>query len=167
MIAPSGKQLEIAFGDQQAVVVEVGGGLRSYSVGGRDVLDGYGADEMCTSGRGQVLIPWPNRLEDGSYELGGRRHQLPLTEPSTHNAIHGLVRWANWTVAESEPHRVMVEQLLHPQPGYPFSLALRIEYALSERGLDVRTTATNLGDETCPYGSGAHPYLTVGSERVD
>ena len=31
MIAPSGEQIEIAAGDQQAVIVEVGGGLRSYS----------------------------------------------------------------------------------------------------------------------------------------
>ena len=78
MIAPSGEQIEISAGDQQAVVVTVGGGLRSYAVGGRALLDGYGADEMCTVGRGQVLIPWPNRLQDGSYEFDGRRHQLPL-----------------------------------------------------------------------------------------
>ena len=30
---PSGEQIEIAHGDQQAVVVEVGGGLRTYSRG--------------------------------------------------------------------------------------------------------------------------------------
>jgi aldose 1-epimerase len=40
-LAPSGKQLEIVLGDQRAVVVEVGGGLRTYSAAGRDVLDGY------------------------------------------------------------------------------------------------------------------------------
>jgi aldose 1-epimerase len=97
VIAPSGEQIEIAAGDQQAVVVEVGGGLRSYSAGGRKLVDGYGADEMSSSGRGQVLIPWPNRLQDGSYEFDGRRHQLPLNEPQHHNAIHGLVRWAAWT----------------------------------------------------------------------
>jgi aldose 1-epimerase len=95
MIAPSAEQIEITFRDQRAVIVEVGGGLRSYSVGGRELLDWYAADEMSTSGRGQVLIPWPNRLEDGSYDFGGRRHQLPLTEPENHNAIHGLVRWAS------------------------------------------------------------------------
>ena len=33
------------------------------------------------SGRGQVLLPWPNRIEDGSYEFDGRRHQLALNEP--------------------------------------------------------------------------------------
>jgi len=31
----------------------------------------------------------------------------------------------------------------------------------------VRTTATNAGAEPCPYGSGAHPYLTVGTATVD
>jgi len=51
------------------VVVEVGGGLRSYSASGRELVDGHGADEMSSSGRGQVLIPWPNRLEDGNYQF--------------------------------------------------------------------------------------------------
>jgi aldose 1-epimerase len=122
---------------------------------------------MCPSGRGQVLIPWPNRLRDGSYEFDGQRHQHVLTEPDNQNAIHGLVRWNAWTAGEREPHRVVMEHLLHAQPGYPFSLALGIEYALSEDGLRVRTTATNLGREPCPYGSGAHPYLTVGTPTVD
>ena len=167
MIAPSGEQIEIAAGDQQAVVVEVGGGLRSYAAGGRKLVDGYGADEMSSSGRGQVLIPWPNRLQDGSYEFDGRRHQLPLNEPQHHNAIHGLVRWSAWTASAREPHRVVMEHILFPQPGYPFSLRLSIEYALSDRGLRVRTTATNVGTDPCPYGSGAHPYLTVGTATVD
>ena len=167
MIAPSGKQITIAAGDQKAVIVEVGGGLRSYSAGGRELIDGYGADEMSSSGRGQVLIPWPNRLQDGSYEFHGRRHQLPLNEPQRRNAIHGLVRWAAWTAAEHEPHRAVMEYVLHPQPGYPFSLKISIEYALSDRGLEVRTTATNLSTEPCPYGSGAHPYLTLGTATID
>ena len=167
MTAPSGEQIELVADGQRAVVVEVGGGIRSYSIDGRDVVDGYAADEMCTSGRGQVLIPWPNRLRDGSYEFDGRRHQLSLTEPEQGNAIHGLVRWSAWNVAERARERVVLAHVLHPQPGYPFRLELRIEYALSDTGLAVRTTATNSGDEVCPYGCGAHPYLTVGTPRVD
>ncbi len=114
-----------------------------------------------------MLIPWPNRLQDGSYEFEGRQHQLPLTEPEHSNAIHGLVRWVAWRVREHDPHRVMLEHVLHAQPGYPFSLELQIEYELSARGLTVRTTATNVGAATCPYGSGAHPYLTLGADTVD
>jgi aldose 1-epimerase len=166
-VPPSGEQIEISFGDQRAVVVEVGGGLRSYTAGGRDVLDGYGIDEESLSGRGQVLIPWPNRLQDGSYEFDGRRHQLPLTEPELSNAIHGLVRWDGWRAGERETHRIVMKYVVHPQPGYPFTLALNVEYALSEDGLTVRTTATNVGSEACPYGYGAHPYLTLETETID
>jgi aldose 1-epimerase len=165
--SPSGQQVEIVFGDQRAVVVEVGGGLRSYQVGGQELLDGYRPDEMCSSGRGQVLIPWPNRLQDGSYEFDGRRHQLPLTEPTASNAIHGLVRWALWRVEEHEANRTVLAHALHPQPGYPFALTLRVEYTLSDSGLAARTTATNVGPSACPYGAGAHPYLTLGTPTVD
>ena len=55
--------------------------------------------------------------------------------------------------------RVVMEHVLHPRPGYPFSLALSVEYALSDDGLRTRTTATNVGTRACPYGSGNHPYL--------
>jgi aldose 1-epimerase len=167
LIARSGRQFELAHGDQAAVVVEVGGGLRTYRAGGRDLLDGYEVDELCPSGRGQVLLPWPNRLEDGAYEFDGRRYQLPLNEPEARNAIHGLVRGSAWTPRAREHSRVVLEHLLHPQPGYPFSLALSIEYALSDAGLSVATTATNVGPEACPYGCGAHPYLTLGTPTVD
>jgi aldose 1-epimerase len=167
VIRPCGEQIEIAAEDQRAIVVEVGGGLRAYSVGGRDILDSYGAEEMCSSSRGQVLIPWPNRLQNGSYEFDGCRHQLPLNEPERNNAIHGLVRWATWRAVVREPHRVLMEHILYPQPGYPFSLRLSIEYTLSASGLCVRTTATNVGTIPCPYGSGAHPYLTLGTATID
>ena len=153
--------------DQRAVLDEVGGGIRSYRAGGRDLLDGYPAGQPSPSGRGQVLIPWPNRLEDGSYEFDGQRHQLELNEHENGNAIHGLVRWEPWTVAEQEPSRAQMTYALEPQPGYPFSLALELEYTLSDDGLKVQTTATNVGGEAAPYGSGAHPYLMTGGAMVD
>jgi aldose 1-epimerase len=166
-MAPSGRQIELVLGDQRAVVVEVGGGLRTYSVGDAELLDGYAADAMCSSGRGQVLIPWPNRLEDGSYEFDGHRNQLALSEAGRRNAIHGLVRWANWDVADDGAGRAVAKHLLHPQPGYPYALALEIGYELSESGLRVETTATNVGSASCPYGAGWHPYLTVGAPTID
>jgi aldose 1-epimerase len=165
--APSGEQIEIAFEDQRAVIVEVGGGLRTYSAGGRELLDGYGADEMSASGRGQVLLPWPNRIKDGSYEFEGERHQLPINDVEEQDAIHGLVRWTAWSVSEREPHRVVMQHRIYPQPGYPFSLAVGIEYLLSGEGLRVSTTATNVGAGPCPYGCGAHPYLSMGTQVVD
>ena len=167
MFSPSREQIEIAFEEQRAVVVAVGGGLRTYSVGEREVLDGYDAGEIASSGRGQVLMPWPNRIADGRYEFRGLEHQLPIDEPARHCAIHGLVRWSGWEVAEREAHRVVVRHALHPRPGYPFPLELSIEYALSHDGLRVESTATNVGADACPFGAGFHPYLFPGEPRVD
>ena len=167
MGSPSGAQYELAHDDQHVVVTEVGAGLRSYASEGHAVIDGYGSDELASSGRGQVLIPWPNRIAGGKYTWRGGELQLPLTEPEAGNAIHGLVRWAAWTPVEHEPSRLVMGHELHPQPGYPFALSLRIEYSLSDDGLRVTTTATNVGARPCPYGAGAHPYLFPGTPTVD
>ena len=164
---PSGDQISLEFGPQRATVVEVGGGLRAYAVGGWDVIDGYGVDERCSGGRGQPLIPWPNRLRDGRYRWKGAELQLDLSEPARQNAIHGLVRWRNWTVRAREPARVVLGHVLYGESGYPFMLALELEYRLGEGGLTVTTTAVNIGDDVCPYGAGMHPYFTLGEPAID
>ena len=167
MIPPSGAQYHLAFAEHQATVVEVGGGLRGYAVGDRAVLDGYAEDEICRSARGQVLMPWPNRIDDGTYTFDGVEHRLALTEPEYGNAIHGLVRWASWAPVERDEARVVMQHVLHPQPGYPFSLLLRVDYRLGADGLTVRTTAENVGDRACPFGAGHHPYIAAPTGRVD
>jgi aldose 1-epimerase len=166
-VIPSGRQTELVHGAHRAVVVEVGGGLREYTVDGAAVVDGYAAEEMCNGGRGQTLIPWPNRLAGGKYEFGGDTLQLPLTEVDKNNAIHGLTRWSDWTLLYSTPSSAVLALTLWPQPGYPFALDCRLEYALSDTGLTVHTVSTNIGDRPCPYGTGAHPYLTAGTDTVD
>ncbi len=42
-VAPSGRQFEISRAEQRATVVELGGGVREYTVGDRDVLEPYSA----------------------------------------------------------------------------------------------------------------------------
>jgi len=166
-VNPSGEQWPIDYGDQHAVIVQVGGGLRTYAAGGREILDGYAAHEMCSGGRGQVLIPWPNRLRDGRYTFAGKAFQLPHSEPARRNAIHGLVRWLPWQLEKHGRDSVTVAQTLHPQPGYPFRLHVEIEYSLGARGLRAEVSATNKGDVPLPYAAGHHPYLAVGDAGVD
>jgi aldose 1-epimerase len=164
---PSGAQYDISAGEQQATIVEVSGGIRNYTVGGWAVLEGYDVTEQCTGARGDPLTPWPNRLADGKYTFDGIDHQLSISEPDKHNAIHGLLRWRNWDVRDHSSDRVVMGTVLHPLTGYPFTLDVSVEYRLDHAGLSVRSTATNLGDRTCPYGFGQHPYLTVGADMVD
>ncbi|SFO79074.1 aldose 1-epimerase [Geodermatophilus dictyosporus] len=166
-VLPTGEQHVLRAGDAEAVVVEVGGGLRTYSAGGRAVLDGYAAGEMAPDVRGHVLAPWPNRLGNGVWSWDGQELRTPVTEPERGTAIHGLVRFVAWRLLARSDDSVVLEHLLHPQPGYPFALRLRVGYELSAEGLRVTTTATNEGDRALPYGEGHHPYLAAGEGLLD
>jgi aldose 1-epimerase len=167
MIAPSGEQFEIRRGDHRAVAVEVGGGLRTYSVGDRPVLDGYDVTAMCDGARCQTLVPWPNRVKDGSWTWRGTSQQLALTEPEQHNAIHGLVRWLRWTVVERTESAVTLATTTSPQPGYPWTVDVQNAWSLDDSGISVETTIRNRSDAPVPVAAGFHPYITVGTDTVD
>ncbi len=164
---PVGEQFEITAGDHRATIVEVGAGLRAYRVGVRPVVWGYGADAMCAGARGALLIPWPNRLEDGRYRFEGEEHQLALSEPAHGNAIHGLVRWRSFRAIAREADWIVMALRLHPTPGYPFLLDLTVEYRVDVHGLTVCTTARNSGARPLPFGMGQHPYLAAGDAHLD
>ena len=166
-LRPSGDQLDITYGDQRATVVTVGGGLRTYDVGGEPVLDGYAVDAMADGARGQTLVPWPNRVKDGVWSWQGDKQQLALTEPEQHNAIHGLVRWMPWHVLDHSDSSVSVGCASYPQPGYPWPFDVRVTYSLGDDGLTVQTSITNNGASPAPVAAGAHPYITVGTPTID
>lgn len=160
-MAVSGAQWTIQRGNQTAVVVEVGGGLRAYAVDGEEIVDGYAEDEIAPGAAGQILAPWPNRLRDGAFKFEGESYQLPLSEPELHNALHGLVRWVGWRANGIMSDSVTMEHKLHPQPGYPWRLLLRAKYTLGLGGLRVLHTVQNLSDGPAPWGMGAHPYVRL------
>ena len=161
MQPPTGQQYRIAHERQEAVAVELGAGLREYTVDGRHVLDGYPVGGTASGSRGLPLLPWPNRLGDGRYQFDGETHQAPINRVGEHTAIHGLTRWIPWRAVEHTASRVALATTLFPQPGYPFTLALRVSYELSSGGLTVETAARNDGARALPFGAGHHPYLAV------
>src|SRR3954452_7609453 len=148
-IPPSGEQFQIRLGDQRATVVEVGGAIREYYAGERAVLDPFPIDKMADGAHGNPLVPWPNRLADGRDEWDGAKLQVALTEPDKGNAIHGLLRWRNWSPIDRAPERVVMGSRIYPEKGYPFILDVSVAYELRNDGLVVTTTATNMGETAC------------------
>ncbi|ATO15323.1 aldose epimerase [Micromonospora sp. WMMA2032] len=164
---PSGTQWTIAADGHEAVVVEVGGGLRAYRHDGRDYLDGYAEDELCPGSAGHVLAPWPNRIRDGVYTFGDRSFQLDLTEPERHNALHGLVNWVRWELVERSAESVTLGYDLPPTPGYPWALRLRSRWSVGPEGLRAEHEVTNLSAEPAPFGFSVHPYFQLPKVGVD
>ena len=166
--AITGQQYQIGAGPYRATVTELGAGLRELLFGDEPVIAGYDADELPPGGAGQLLAPWPNRIDGGRYDFDGTEFQLALTEPECANAIHGLTRWMAWTPVRQDGDAVVLRSGPHGQQGYPFCLQLDAEYRLDPgTGLHVAITASNRGSHPAPYGTGSHPYLTAGTPWVD
>ena len=164
---PSGQQFRLTFGEQVATVVEVGAAVREFRVGNRDVFQSYAESAFSTGFHGAVLLPWPNRLDDGRYTFDGEQYQVAISEPSRMTALHGLSAWRAWSLVEHEADRVALRLSLFPSPGYPFFVDTTVDYRLGADGLRVTTTSRNVGDHACPYAIGFHPWLSAGDATVD
>jgi aldose 1-epimerase len=164
----TGTQYEIEAGDYRATVTELGAGLRELEHAGTALVIGYDADDLPPHSAGELLTPWPNRIDGGRYSFGGSKYQLALSEPAFGNAIHGLTRWAPWTRTAHDSGEVTLTSVPHGGQGYPFAVQVDATYRLNaDSGLHISITATNKGSRPAPWGYGHHPYLTVASPTVD
>ncbi|SCX58708.1 Acetyl esterase/lipase [Klenkia marina] len=138
-----------------------GGGLRRLAVGDWDVLDGYRTGIVPKGRRGGLLLPWPNRLRDGRWSWGDS--DLQLDTAAEGSAMHGLLSWQPFTVLARTQDAVTVGTVLEPRSGYPFRLAVAVDYGLEPDRLTVTVRVRNVGTHDAPFGVGMHPYLHVGS----
>lgn len=164
----TGRQYELRRGDAVAVVTELAAGLRSFTRGGVLLTETYADDSIPPGGAGITLAPWANRVEDGAWELDGRKQQLDITEVSRNNASHGLLRNTGYALVDESPYSVTLEATVFPQHGYPFLVRHQVRYELTaDLGLLVRQTLANDSAAAAPFVLGAHPYLRLGEAPVE
>lgn len=162
----TGTEVVLTAGPYEARIASVGASLRSLTRDGRDVVVPFSADELRPAYRGAVLAPWPNRLIDGRYRFDDADELLPLTEPERGHALHGLLVWAEWTVASADQGTAVLRVDLAPSAGYPHRLEVETTYALDADGLRTTVRATNRGTSRAPYGTSAHPWLAPATDAV-
>lgn len=169
MSNPTGEQFELTrtSGNRQsrAIVTEVAAGLRALCVDGIDLVETF-ADTVPPFASGIVLVPWPNRIEDGRWSLDGVMQQLDLTEPAKNNAIHGLLRNTAYRVVERSPSSITLAAQVFPQHGYPFHLETTVRYDLTADGITVTHDVRNVGRAPAPVAVGTHPFLRLGDVPV-
>ncbi len=164
---PTGEQYELVLdggaGTVTATVTELAASLRALRVGGVALVHEYPDDLIPPYGAGIVLVPWPNRVRDGRWTLNGKEQRLDITEPSTGNATHGLLRNTGYRATDRSDSAVTLAATVFPQHGYPFLLETSVRYELTPSGIQVTHAVVNAGTETAPVAIGAHPYFRVGA----
>ena len=167
---PTGDQYELLLQDgartMTATVTQVAAGLRALAVDGVALAETFPVDAAPPSACGITLVPWPNRVADGRWTLEGAVQQLDLTEPSKHNASHGLLRHTAYRLVEREPHAVTQGATVFPQHGWPFQLDVTVRHELVADGLVVTHVVRNVGRGRAPVALGSHPVLRVGDHDV-
>src|SRR5919108_1971179 len=123
---PTGAEHALERGRQRLVVSEAGGGARSWTVDGSELLASFASGTRDGAFAGKPLMPWPNRLRDGRYSFEGGDYRVELTEPENGNALHGLTLSSRWQAARTSPHAITLTHRLRGREGYPFAVDLAV-----------------------------------------
>ncbi|XP_065184892.1 uncharacterized protein YihR-like [Sycon ciliatum] len=117
--------------------------------------------------KGAILLPFANRIANGTYTFMGRTHRLHINEPSRGNAIHGLLYNKELSVVYSaggDQYAIVTLEYKFDgtDPGYPFPLSVLLTYILTENSFVLNIRATNEDDaRPLPFYMGWHPYIKV------
>ncbi|MCO6558439.1 MAG: aldose 1-epimerase family protein [Bifidobacterium sp.] len=158
----SGQQFTISHGDYTAVVTELGATLRKLTYRGKDMIASWDPDKTVPCTNGELLVPFPNRIEDGVYTFEGKTYELPIDEHEKHNAIHGYGYRAFWKLESLEEDSVSLTWRTGNMKGYPFDLLVRAAFSLSDDGLKLTLSATNNDSVNAPWALAIHPWIANG-----
>jgi aldose 1-epimerase len=118
------------------------------------------------------LLPWPNRVKNGEFQLNSQPFSLPINEVPRNHAIHGFLYRHPFIIIEeslqeNEAIFTLKNEYRGNYPGYPFCFNTTIEFRLDlNQGLLIKITIENTDQENIPVGIGWHPYFQFG-ETVD
>ncbi len=110
---------------------------------------------------GVIMAPWPNRLEDGRWQMGAREFAAPINDAEGHNANHGLVLGKAFDVLERSESSLRLETNLFDAAAYPFDVTLTVNFILQNTGLEINISTKNCDKVSAPIAFGLHPYFVA------
>ena len=119
------------------------------------------------SWRGQILLPYANRVNKGIYEFQNEFYRLPIADFQLHHAMHGLIFNRTLTVVRQDVQDggavlVLGYNFTGADLGYPFLLGVELSYSLLPDGFYFRVSVRNMMKHyPLPFQVGWHPYFLV------
>ncbi|KAL9656296.1 hypothetical protein ABK040_007909 [Willaertia magna] len=167
--------------ENQVLIIDLfGGGISKYYLkkDNIDIIYGYSSLEEKEAAMGDVLFPFPGRLEKFKYEYNNKVFQIPkqftnkkgnLVEmfvDGNENALHGMVHLEEWKVDSQSSNKCIVSfENDKEYEGYPFLFKITLQYELLSNGFNCKVNIKNLSNETMPFGIGFHPYFSLSNNK--
>ncbi len=169
------KFVELKYKNQTLRINTRGGGIAEYYIKKDnrrdDIIYGYSDEKDYDGGMGDILSPFPGRVDRGRYSYQGGDYQLNGFAENKGNSLHAFVRELNWIVEKISDNQIAstveVKEQDFSEKGFPFSLEFNIIYEILDDGLSIKTDVKNIGDKTVPFGIGYHPYFKVATKVDD
>lgn len=153
-------RLELRYGDLWlALAPELGGSVLSFRLGDLDLLrptPAGAADVLETACF--PLVPFANRIAEGRFTWGGRTAAIPANMTGQAHPLHGDGWLGAWRV-EGVDARSCVLEFMPERSAWPWRYSAAQSVRLSEQGLTLTLSVTNLDDAAGPFGLGFHPYF--------
>jgi aldose 1-epimerase len=126
-----------------------------------------GAPENVLEAASFPLVPFVNRIREGSFTFRGREVALAPNMPGDPSPLHGQGWLGDWTVESAGSGEA--ELLFRHQAGeWPWAYEARQRFRLDAQGLSLALVCRNVSAEPMPCGLGQHPYFPCSAEtRLD
>ena len=154
--------IELRHGDWRLILrPEVGGAIGALTRDGVDILRRMpeGSTDVLEAAC-FPLTPYANRIAGGVFTFEGREIALPVQPAFAPHALHGDGWLRAWMVeAQDEESATLIHR--HVPDAWPWAYEARQTFRLTDAGLSVALSMTNLSDLPMPAGLGLHPYFPV------
>ena len=109
------------------------------------------------------LVPFVNRVRDGSFGFRGRSVSLAPNMAGDPSPLHGQ-GWLNPWQVDSASGSEAVLSYRHEPGEWPWAYEAQQHFHLEAGVLSVRLTCRNISDDAMPCGLGQHPYFPCGAK---
>ena len=158
------REIKIKNGRYEALILDQGAILCSFSVDGHDVVLGFENIEdniESDSYLGQIVGPYANRICDAVYSDENGEHRVEKNDGKNH--LHSGNRnygWKTWGVKETTESSVTLTLSSPESYGYPGNQEVCVKYSLSLEGV-LRLDYSIKGDKKCPLNPTNHAFFNL------
>jgi aldose 1-epimerase len=152
------------------ILPQVGGSIGSWSVCGQEMLrtaseSGIAArDPYATAGF--PLVPYSNRIGQGSFEWRGRQLTLAQNFPPEPHSIHGVGFERSWQVQTRSSDSALLSLRHRPDAAWPWGFDARQRITLTDDLLILEFDVMNVESQPVPLAFGFHPYFPRDGARL-